>query len=101
MPGGRRRRRTTRCPSSSWLGRLGVCREVLGRAGFDAEACLEGVERPDIKRRLADETDRAVQRGVFGVPTFFVGDELFFGQDRLDFVFEAVARRRSGESRAA
>lgn len=81
-------------------GRPDVYREVLERAGFDADAYIDGVDRADIKRRLVDETDRAVARGVFGVPTFFVGDELFFGQDRLEFVFDAVARRRSGEPRA-
>jgi 2-hydroxychromene-2-carboxylate isomerase len=75
------------------LGRLEVFHETLRGAGFDGDAYLEGIERPDIKGRLTDATDRAVQRGVFGVPSFFVGDELFFGQDRLEFVIEAVARR--------
>jgi 2-hydroxychromene-2-carboxylate isomerase len=74
-------------------GRPEVYREVLDRAGFDVDVYLAGIERPDIKRRLADETQRAVQRGVFGVPSFFVGDELFFGQDRLEFVIEAVTPR--------
>jgi 2-hydroxychromene-2-carboxylate isomerase len=74
-------------------GRLDVYRELLARAGFDADAYLEGIERADIKRRLIDETDRAVARGVFGVPSFFARDELFFGQDRLEFVIEAVAAR--------
>ncbi|TEP57098.1 2-hydroxychromene-2-carboxylate isomerase, partial [Pseudomonas aeruginosa] len=36
-------------------------------------------------------TEEAVRRGVFGAPSFFVGDQLFFGQDRLDFVAEALA----------
>ena len=72
-------------------GRLDIYRELLERAGFDADAYLEGIERADIKRRLIDETNRAVARGVFGVPSFFAADELFFGQDRLEFVIEALA----------
>lgn len=75
------------------MGREEVCAEALQRAGFDAGAYREGIERPEIKRRLIDETERAVARGVFGVPSFFAGDELFFGQDRLEFVIEAVTRR--------
>lgn len=83
------------------LGQLQLYGEALERAGFDAPAYLDGVERPDIKRRLADQTERAVARGAFGVPTFFVDDELFFGQDRLEFAIEAVLRKRGGEVRVA
>jgi 2-hydroxychromene-2-carboxylate isomerase len=82
------------------MGRLDAYAETLRLAGFDADAYLEGIEHPDIKRRLVDETDRAVARGVFGVPSFFVGDELFFGQDRLEFVIEAVASQRAGAPRS-
>jgi 2-hydroxychromene-2-carboxylate isomerase len=48
------------------------------------------IEDPAVKDELRARTDEAIARGVFGVPTFFVGDELFFGQDRLDFVEEAL-----------
>jgi len=43
-----------------------------------------------VKAALKDNTERAVQRGVFGAPSLFVGDQLFFGQDRLEFVREAL-----------
>jgi 2-hydroxychromene-2-carboxylate isomerase len=75
------------------LGQPEVYAEALRRSGFDADAYREGIERPQIKQRLVDATEQAVQRGVFGVPTFFAGGALFFGQDRLEFVIEAVARR--------
>jgi 2-hydroxychromene-2-carboxylate isomerase len=45
-----------------------------------------------VKDRLRANTDEAIARGAFGAPSFFVGDELFFGNDRLDFVAEAVSR---------
>jgi 2-hydroxychromene-2-carboxylate isomerase len=70
--------------------------EVLARrvavAGLDAPALLEASQRPDVKQRLADETERAVKRGVFGIPTFFVGEEMFFGKDRLGQVEEELLK---------
>ena len=45
---------------------------------------------PDVKEQLKIATQEAVQRGVFGAPTMFVGDQMFWGQDRLDFVREAL-----------
>ena len=44
-----------------------------------------------IKQKLIDNTQAAVERGVFGIPTFFVGEEMFFGKERLDQVEEAIA----------
>ena len=52
----------------------------------------EVIERADVKQRLRDTTDEAVRRGVFGAPTFFVGDEMFFGNDRLPLVEAALVR---------
>ena len=66
-------------------------REVLVGAGLDADALFAGTRDPAIKERLKIDTETAVARGVFGAPTFFVGDEMFFGQDRLDFVAESLA----------
>lgn len=66
-------------------------RGVLAGAGLDADALFSGTRDPAIKERLKTDTEAAVARGVFGAPTFFVGDEMFFGQDRLDFVEEALA----------
>ena len=64
---------------------------LLAEAGFEPEAFLALVADPEVKARLAASTDEAVARGVFGAPTCFVGDQMFFGQDRLDFVAEALA----------
>ena len=69
-----------------------VLTEVLTSAGFSAEEFFAATENPANKEKLKATTDEAVARGVFGAPTFFVGDEMHFGQDRLDFVEEALAR---------
>ncbi|WP_333586663.1 2-hydroxychromene-2-carboxylate isomerase [Phenylobacterium sp.] len=64
---------------------------VLGAAGLDAQALLEATQDPGVKARLLEETQAAAARGAFGVPTFFVGEEMFFGKDRLGQVEEALA----------
>jgi len=64
---------------------------VLRRAGLEADEFRALTERDEVKERLKATTERAVARGVFGAPTFFVGEEMFFGQDRMDFVEEALA----------
>jgi 2-hydroxychromene-2-carboxylate isomerase len=63
---------------------------VLREAGFDPEQMLALASDPAIKDDLKVATQEAVQRGVFGAPTFVVGGEMFWGQDRLDFVKEAL-----------
>lgn len=63
---------------------------VLQRAGFDPDALLALAGDPEVKQRLKDDTQEAVARGVFGAPTFFVDGEMYWGQDRLDFVKEAL-----------
>jgi 2-hydroxychromene-2-carboxylate isomerase len=68
---------------------------TLAEAGFDARSFVAMIEDPEVKDALKRDTEEAVARGVFGAPTFFVGDELFFGQDRMDFVAEALAARRT------
>ena len=72
------------------LGDPAVLASTLSEAGFDAEAFTALVAEPEVKAKLVATTEEAVSRGVFGAPTFFVGDQMFFGQDRLDFVREAV-----------
>jgi 2-hydroxychromene-2-carboxylate isomerase len=74
------------------LGDPGVLAATLAAAGFDVEAFTAMVGDPEVKARLAATTEEAVARGVFGAPTFFVGEGMFFGQDRLDFVREALLR---------
>ncbi len=73
------------------LGDATVLAETLGQAGFDAAAFAAMVGDADVKAALVANTEAAVARGVFGAPTMFVGDQMFFGQDRLDFVREALA----------
>ncbi|HUX26502.1 MAG TPA: 2-hydroxychromene-2-carboxylate isomerase [Burkholderiales bacterium] len=64
---------------------------VLRAAGFDAAAFLALVSDAEVKEALKSQTEAAVTRGVFGAPTFFVGKDMFWGQDRLDFVAAALA----------
>ncbi len=72
------------------LGDAASLRDVIAKAGLDAEKLLARAESDEIKERLKANTAEAVARGAFGAPTFFVGDEMFFGNDRLDFVAEAL-----------
>lgn len=64
--------------------------EVLDRAGLDFERIKSAALSEPVKARLKANTERAVERGVFGCPSFFVGKHLFFGQDRLHFVEESL-----------
>jgi 2-hydroxychromene-2-carboxylate isomerase len=73
------------------LGDAAVVAEVLAKAGFDAQAFAALAADPEVKAKLIDATDGAVKRGVFGAPTMFVGSDMFFGQDRLEFVREALS----------
>jgi len=59
---------------------------VLEGAGVDAPNLLARIDDPELDTALDAATDEAVSRGVFGAPTLYVGDEMFFGNDRLDFV---------------
>ena len=64
---------------------------VLHEAGFDAATVMGELTDPEVKAVLKATTDEAIARGVFGAPSFFVGDRLYFGQDRLEFVRDALA----------
>ncbi len=65
-------------------------REVARRLGTDPADLLGGVSTGEIKEALKAATTAAVERGVFGAPTFFVGDEMYWGNDRLHFVEAAL-----------
>lgn len=67
-----------------------VISEVLNEAGFDAEVVMEAMTQSENKQALIQATETAVERGVFGAPTLFVDDEIYFGQDRLDWVERAL-----------
>ena len=72
------------------LGEPEVVTRIVEKAGLDARALLEAGGDPAVKAELRATTEEAVARGAFGAPTFFVGDEMFFGNDRLDFVERAL-----------
>ena len=67
-----------------------VISTVLDNGGLDASALMALSQTPAIKDKLKANTQAAADRGAFGVPTFFVGDEMFFGKDRLGQVEEAL-----------
>ena len=73
------------------LGDAQVLTTVLEAAGFSAPTFMQWVADAEVKARLMANTEEAVARGAFGAPTIFVGEKLFFGQDRLDFVRKALA----------
>jgi 2-hydroxychromene-2-carboxylate isomerase len=73
------------------LGDAAVLASSLAAAGFDPVQFLALVADAEVKAKLIANTEAAVARGVFGAPTCFVGDQMFFGQDRLDFVREAAS----------
>jgi 2-hydroxychromene-2-carboxylate isomerase len=64
---------------------------VWAQTGFDPQVLSALSSEPTVKDALKAATESAVQRGVFGAPTFFVADQMYWGQDRLDFVRDALA----------
>ena len=74
------------------MGQPEVIAAELAGAGLPDEQLLALSQTPEIKQRLLDNTQRAFERGAFGSPSFLVGDELYFGKDRLREVEEEIAR---------
>jgi len=62
----------------------GTLKAILTGLGLDAEDCAAQIQEPELKDRLKAQTARAQELGIFGAPSFVVGDELFWGNDRLD-----------------
>jgi len=75
------------------LGEPGEVRQTVGAAGIDPDRFGHRIAEEAVKEKLKALTLAAAERGVFGAPTFFVGNEMFFGQDRLDFVEDALQGR--------
>ena len=73
------------------LGRPEEVVRCLQEGGLDAEFLMRRTQDDEVKADLRERSDAAVERGLFGIPTMFVGDEMFFGQDRLEWVREALA----------
>src|SRR5215475_4570895 len=72
-----------------------VIRAALAASGLPAEALIELTADPAVKQELIENTERSVARGSFGSPTFFVGDEIFFGKDRLREVEEEIEAQKA------
>ena len=72
----------------------GVLRSALTGSGFDADAILARAQAQDVKDELLANTQRSVERGTFGSPTFFVDEAIYFGKDRLREVEEAITALR-------
>jgi len=73
---------------------LAVYRAALVEAGFDADRFFQLIEERSTKDELIRATEKSVARGTFGSPTFYVGDEIFFGKDRLREVEEQIMQSR-------
>src|SRR5690606_40266367 len=75
------------------MGDPAVFAEAMKAAGLPADDIIARSSSPEVKQALLDNTERSVERGTFGEPTFYVGDEIWFGKDRLRDVEEALAGR--------
>jgi 2-hydroxychromene-2-carboxylate isomerase len=75
-----------------------IIRTALTESGLPADALIAAMEDPAVKAELIANTDNAVTRGVFGSPSFFVGEELFFGKDRLVDVEDEIRARLEGQA---
>jgi 2-hydroxychromene-2-carboxylate isomerase len=67
-----------------------VVNEVLNHANLPAERILAATQEPEVKAALKSATEQAAMRGLFGAPTLFVGERMFFGQDRIQFIEELL-----------
>ena len=70
-----------------------VAAKALASSGLDAPKLLARAQEADVKAKLIENTQKAVERGAFGSPTFFVGDEIFFGKEQLREVEEMVTEK--------
>jgi 2-hydroxychromene-2-carboxylate isomerase len=75
------------------LGKPEIFEDVVTAAGLPAAQLLAQLADPEVKQALVARTEEAVARGVFGSPTFFVGDEMFFGKDKLREVEEEFVQQ--------
>ena len=74
------------------MGEAKIVRQVLDSAGLNSAALLALADDPDVKAQLMANTEAAAKRGAFGVPTFFVGEEMFWGKERLGQVEAALTK---------
>jgi len=76
-----------------------IFRAAFLSSGLDIDRIIARAQQDDVKKKLVENTNNAVARGSFGSPTFYVGDEIFFGKDRLREVEEEIAARLTTERR--
>lgn len=74
------------------IGDVDIVRDILDKAGLDSAALLSFANDPEVKAELIANTESAAKRGAFGVPTFFVGEEMFWGKERLGQVEAALTK---------
>ena len=67
-----------------------VITAICGEVGLNAGKIMAGADAPETAQRLKDDTQEAINRGIFGAPSYVIDEELFWGQDRLDFVAEKL-----------
>ena len=72
-----------------------VLHDLCTQCDIDAAALMAGIAEPHIKARLKANTEEVIRRGGFGSPTMFVGDDMYFGNDRIDLVCDAALRQRA------
>ena len=75
------------------LGDTEVLSQILDGADINANELLAKIQTPEVKQSLLTLTQEAIERDLFGVPAMFIGEEMFFGQDRLDFIEERLANK--------
>jgi 2-hydroxychromene-2-carboxylate isomerase len=80
------------------IGKVAVIEEILSELKLDAQALRPQAESPEVKLLLRERTERAIALGIFGAPTFRVGEELFWGSDRVE---QACAWQRRSQSRSS
>ena len=83
------------------ISQIPVLTDICRTAGVDPEAFFAGIEQQAVKDRLRANTQELIDRGGFGSPTMFIGDDMYFGNDRLPLVRAALLREKSVRSDAA
>jgi 2-hydroxychromene-2-carboxylate isomerase len=73
------------------LNDIEILKAVLTDNGFDKNDFIERISDQNVKEKLILNTENAVQKGIFGAPTIFIGGEMFFGQDRMDFIEDLLS----------
>ena len=77
-----------------------IFRDAFISSGLDIDRLIARAQQDDVKKKLIGNTENAVARGEFGSPTFFVGDEMFFGKDRLREVEESIVEQLDAARRS-